>query len=112
MAVTDLTGQPYLDELRQDQLDGLINPIREAPNIYDYDLGPDPDVAPRPVAELEADADRRCAMVRATNIKQVAADPAALIHEATTTAHTTPVDRNWRLRAKRSRFRAGRRRAC
>lgn len=26
--VTELTGQPYLTELRQDQLDGLINPIR------------------------------------------------------------------------------------
>ncbi|MGC9539867.1 hypothetical protein [Streptomyces sp. UG1] len=23
--VTELTGQPYLEELRQDQLDGLIN---------------------------------------------------------------------------------------
>ncbi|MGW3654059.1 helix-turn-helix domain-containing protein [Streptomyces sp. NPDC000878] len=97
VAVTDLTGQPYLDELRQDQLDGLINPIREALNIYD--LGPDPDVTPRAVAELEADADRLCAMVRATNIKQVAAELPALIHEATTTAHTTPVDRNWQLLA-------------
>ncbi|NEC86646.1 helix-turn-helix domain-containing protein [Streptomyces sp. SID12501] len=97
VAVTDLTGQPYLDELRQDQLDGLINPIREALNIYD--LGPDLDVTPRPVAELEADADRLCAMVRATNIKQVAADLPTLIHEATTTAHTNPVDRNWQLLA-------------
>ncbi|MEU8785864.1 helix-turn-helix transcriptional regulator [Streptomyces sp. NPDC048637] len=26
--VTELTGQPYLEELRQDQLDGLINPLR------------------------------------------------------------------------------------
>ncbi|MBB5936200.1 transcriptional regulator with XRE-family HTH domain [Streptomyces zagrosensis] len=42
--VTRLTGQPYLEELRQDQLDGWIQPIREALNIYD--LGPDPDVAP------------------------------------------------------------------
>lgn len=95
--VTELTGQPYLDELRQDQLDGLINPIREALNIYD--LGPDPDVSPRSVEELEAHAEKLCAMVRATNIKQVAADLPGLIHEATTTAHTTPVDRHWRLLA-------------
>lgn len=95
--VTELTGQPYLDELRQDQLDGLINPIREALNIYD--LGPDPDVSPRPVEELEAHAEKLCAMVRATNIKQVAADLPGLIHEATTTAHTAPVDRHWRLLA-------------
>lgn len=95
--VTDLTGQPYLEELRQDQLDGLINPIREALNIYD--LGPDPDVTPRPVEELEAHAETLCAMVRATNIKQVAAELPGLIHEATTTAHTTPTDRNWQLLA-------------
>ncbi|MFM9446739.1 helix-turn-helix domain-containing protein [Streptomyces acidiscabies] len=95
--VTELTGQPYLEELRQDQLDGLINPIREALNIYD--LGPDPDVAPRPIEELEEDAERLCALVRVTNIKQVAAELPGLVHEATTTAHTNPVDRNWRLLA-------------
>ncbi|OIJ90496.1 helix-turn-helix domain-containing protein [Streptomyces monashensis] len=95
--VTELTGQPYLEELRQDQLDGLINPIREALNIYD--LGPDPDVVPRPIEELEAHAEKLCAMVRATNIKQVAVDLPGLIHEATTTAHTNPVDRSWQLLA-------------
>jgi transcriptional regulator with XRE-family HTH domain len=97
LPVTELTGQPYLEELRQDQLDGLINPIREALNIYD--LGPDPDVSLRPVEELEAHAEKLCAMVRATNIKQVAADLPGLIHEATTTAHTDPVDRHWQLLA-------------
>lgn len=95
--VTDLTGQPYLDELRQDQLDGLINPIREALNIYD--LGPDPDVAPRPLGDLEADAEELCALVRATNIKQVAAALPSLITEATTTAHTNQSDRAWQLLA-------------
>ncbi|MFE6741192.1 helix-turn-helix domain-containing protein [Streptomyces tubercidicus] len=95
--VTELTGQPYLEELRQDQLDGLINPIREALNIYD--LGPDPDVSPRTPEELATHADRLCAMVRATNIKQVAAELPGLIHEATTTAHLTPTGRNWRLLA-------------
>jgi transcriptional regulator with XRE-family HTH domain len=95
--VAELHGQPYLEELRQDQLDGLINPIREALNIYD--LGPDPDVTPRPVEELEAHAEKLCAMIRATNIRQVAADLPGLIHEATTAAHTGPVDRNWQLLA-------------
>lgn len=95
--VAELTGQPYLEELRQDQLDGLINPIREALNIYD--LGPDPDVSPRTAEELAAHADRLCAMVRATNIKHVAAELPGLIHEATTTAHLHPTDGNWRLLA-------------
>ncbi|MEV6791230.1 helix-turn-helix domain-containing protein [Streptomyces sp. NPDC051320] len=95
--VTELTGQPYLEELRQDQLDGLINPIREALNVYD--LGPDPDVAPRSLEDLEADAENLCALVRATNIKQVAAALPSLIHEATTAAHTSGSDRAWRVLA-------------
>lgn len=95
--VAELNGQPYLEELRQDQLDGLINPIREALNIYDLDA--DPEVQSRPVEELEAHADRLCAMVRATNIKQVAVDLPSLIHEATKTAYTQPGDRQWRLLA-------------
>ncbi|MBQ1097366.1 helix-turn-helix transcriptional regulator [Streptomyces sp. b94] len=97
VSVAELNGQPYLDELRQDQLDGLINPIREALNIYD--LGPDLDVSPRSLDELQADADELCAQVRATNIKQVAAELPGLIHEATTAAHTEATDRSWQLLA-------------
>ncbi|GAA0473554.1 helix-turn-helix domain-containing protein [Streptomyces stramineus] len=95
--VTELTGQPYLEELRKDQFDGLIEPIREALNIYD--LGPDPDLIPRPTEELEAHADTLCAMVRATNIKLAAADLPGLISEATTAAHLAQGTRNWRLLA-------------
>lgn len=97
VSVAELTGQPYIEELRTDQLDGLINPIREALNVYD--LGADPGVTPRSVDALEQQSERLCAMVRATNIKQVAADLPALIHEATTAAHMGPSDRNWRLLA-------------
>ncbi|MEV6672298.1 helix-turn-helix transcriptional regulator [Streptomyces sp. NPDC051162] len=95
--VTELIGQPYLEELRQDQFDGLIQPIREALNVYD--LGPDPDVSPRIVEELEAHADALCGLVRAANIKQVAVELPGLIHEATTGAHLSPSDRWWRLLA-------------
>ncbi|WP_037906879.1 helix-turn-helix domain-containing protein [Actinacidiphila yeochonensis] len=95
--VTELTGQPYLDELKLDQLDGLIQPIREALNVYD--LGPDPDVLPRSTEELEAQADELCAMIRATDIKKAAALLSSLIFEATTTAHTSPSARHWRLLA-------------
>ncbi|MEU5427994.1 helix-turn-helix transcriptional regulator [Streptomyces olivoreticuli] len=95
--VTELTGQPYLDELRQDQLDGLIQPIREALNVYD--LGPDPDVTPRPPEELAAHADRLCALVRATDIKRVAAELPGLIGEVTTAAHLSPGEQEWRLLA-------------
>jgi transcriptional regulator with XRE-family HTH domain len=95
--VTELTGQPYLEELRQDQLDGLLQPIREALNVYD--LGPDPDVVPRPTPELEAHAEELCALVRATDIKQVAAVLPGLIFEATTAAYVSPSERHWRLLA-------------
>ncbi|MFG2178889.1 helix-turn-helix domain-containing protein [Streptomyces abikoensis] len=97
VSVAELNGQPYFEELRQDQFDGLIQPIREALNVYD--LGPDPDITPRPVQELEAHADRLCALVRATHIKQAAAGLPGLIGEATTAAHTTGSERSWRLLA-------------
>lgn len=43
--VVTIQGQPYADELRADQLDVLIRPIREALDVYD--LGPDPDIQAR-----------------------------------------------------------------
>ncbi|MDT3399036.1 helix-turn-helix transcriptional regulator [Streptomyces sp. B1866] len=95
--VAELTGQPYLDELRKDQLDGLIQPIREALNVYD--IGPDPDVTPRGAEELEGDAEKLCSLIRATNLKQAAAELAGLISETTTAAHNDPSDRSWRLLA-------------
>jgi transcriptional regulator with XRE-family HTH domain len=95
--MTELTGQPYLEELRADHLDGLINPIREALNLYD--LGADDDVTPRPYDELAADAERMCALVRATNIKLVASELPSLICEATTAAHERGDTRSWQLLA-------------
>src|SRR4051794_2322765 len=44
-----LNGQPYVSELRQDHMDRLIAPLSEALDMYD--LGPDPDITPRPVDE-------------------------------------------------------------
>lgn len=94
---TELTGQPYLEELQQDQLDGLINPIRESLNVYD--LGPDPDVIPRDLAELAEQADNLCGLVRATNIKQAATELPGLICEATTVAHTANSTEAWQTLA-------------
>ncbi|TDC67778.1 helix-turn-helix domain-containing protein [Streptomyces hainanensis] len=93
--VTELTGQPYMDELRQDQLDGLIQPIREALDVYDY--GPDDDVMPRPLADLVEHAEGLCALVRRTSIRQAAAELPGLIYEATATAHATRSTPAWQL---------------
>lgn len=95
--VTELTGQPYLEELHADQLDGLINPVREALNVYD--LGADPDVTPRGLAELAEKAEELCLLVRATDIKQAAADLPSLICEATTVAHIEGTTQAWQTLA-------------
>lgn len=94
---TELTGQPYLEELQQDQLDGLIQPIREALDIYD--LGADPDVAPRPLDVLAAEAEELCRLVRKTSIKQAGAALPGLIEEVTTAAHAQPSRRAWQVLA-------------
>lgn len=91
--ITDLTGQPYLAELEADQLHELIQPIRESLDVYD--LGPDPDIQPRSLLDIAGDADRLCALVRATDLKQVASELPALITEATTAAAVQPSDRAW-----------------
>jgi transcriptional regulator with XRE-family HTH domain len=91
--VTDLTGQPYLAELQADQLDQLIHPIRESLDVYD--LGPDPEIQPRTHNILAQEADRLCALVRATDLKTVAAELPALITEATTAASLHPTDQAW-----------------
>ncbi|MCF6523784.1 helix-turn-helix domain-containing protein [Streptomyces sp. JJ36] len=95
--VTDLTGQPYVEELQADDLDKLIQPIRDALDVYD--LGPDPDVTPRPLEEVRQDAEAMCVAVRAGDLKKAAGGLPSLICEATTLAHTDGSDRAWRALA-------------
>ncbi|RBM22409.1 helix-turn-helix domain-containing protein [Streptomyces sp. PT12] len=52
--VTDLTGQPYFDALKKDQLEELVQPLRHA---VANPLLASPETAPRPLAELRADLD-------------------------------------------------------
>lgn len=91
--VSTVVGQPYVAELRADELDVLIRPIREALDVYD--LGSDPDVRPRTSTELWADAEELCADVRAGDIKKAASNVAGLIEEATTAAHTLGSTEGW-----------------
>jgi hypothetical protein len=55
----------------------------------------DPDIAPRPLDKLAAEADRMCALIRATDLRTAATDLPALILETTTAAHMAPSDRAW-----------------
>ncbi|MGW1989559.1 helix-turn-helix domain-containing protein [Embleya sp. NPDC001921] len=86
--VATLTSQPYLHELRQDRLDALINPIREALDLYD--IGADEDTVPRDLAALEAHSEKLCRLVRAGDLRTVGAELPALIAELTATVHDAP----------------------
>ncbi|MFD3353780.1 helix-turn-helix domain-containing protein [Streptomyces fradiae] len=95
--VTTVTGQPYVNELRADELDVLILPIREALDVYD--LGADPEITPRPWPLLRADAHELLLNVRAGEVKQVAVRVAGLIQEVTTAAHLSGSAEGWRTLA-------------
>lgn len=95
--VATVTGQPYTTELRADQLDILIRPIREALDVYD--LGADPDITPRAQQLLAADAEALLVAVRAGEIKQAAGQLPGLVQEATTAAHAAPGRDGWLLLA-------------
>ncbi|MEV0125752.1 helix-turn-helix transcriptional regulator [Streptomyces sp. NPDC050703] len=93
LEVATVIGQPYVDELRADELDILIRPIREALDVYD--LGADPDVRPRRLEDLKADAEGLLVSVRSGDIKQAASNVAGLIEEGTTAAHSLNSTEGW-----------------
>ncbi|MGW6405532.1 helix-turn-helix domain-containing protein [Streptomyces vinaceus] len=97
VSVDTITGQPYATELRADELDVLIRPIRQALDVYD--LGADPDITPRPHQLLTDDAEALLIAVRAGEIKQTASRLPGLIQEATTAAHAAPGHDRWLLLA-------------
>ena len=95
--VTILTGQPYVTELQRDRLAELVRPIREALDLYD--LGVNPDLRARTPAELIAAADRLCAEVRATHLRNAARALPGVIAELTHTAWATPSTELWQALA-------------
>lgn len=97
VSVDTITGQPYATELRADELDILIRPIRQALDVYD--LGCDPDITPRAHQLLIDDAEALLVAVRAGEIKRTASRLPALIQEATTAAHAVPGRDRWLLLA-------------
>lgn len=95
--VTVLTGQPYMTELQQDRLAELIRPIRESLDLYD--LGADPDLAPRPGSQLVEAADDLCLQVRATQLNKAATALPGIIAELTTAAWQNPSTQLWQALA-------------
>ncbi|WEB40753.1 helix-turn-helix domain-containing protein [Streptomyces yunnanensis] len=86
--ITVLNGQPYMSEMRQDRLDRMIAPLSEALDLYD--LGPDPEITPRPVAVLEAEVDALCAGACATEYKGIGSKLPGLLGELTTALSLLP----------------------
>lgn len=95
--VTTLTGQPYVTELQRDRLAELVRPIREALDLYD--LGANPDLRARPTAELIGEADRLCAEVRATHLRNAARALPGAIAELTHSAWASPSTELWQALA-------------
>ncbi|RDG34983.1 helix-turn-helix domain-containing protein [Streptomyces corynorhini] len=94
---TVLTGQPYVTELQQGRLAGLVLPIREALDLYD--LGADPSLTARPVSDLIATADELCQAVRATRLRRAAESLPWVIAELTHIAWSTPSTPVWQALA-------------
>jgi transcriptional regulator with XRE-family HTH domain len=97
--VTQLTGQPYLNELREAGLEELVEPLRLA--LDTYDLGPTGDVTPRPLPELEDDVEARCHEVMVNGlVGKVAAELPGLLDELAAHLDANRVDpRVWRALA-------------
>lgn len=95
--VTVLTGQPYVTELQQDRLAGLVRPIREALDLYD--LGADDALPDQPAAQLVASAEQLCAQVRATRLRNAARLLPAAIADLTTAAWRAQSTELWRALA-------------
>lgn len=87
--VAVLTGQPFTSELRKDRMDGLVAPLATAFDLYD--LGPDPDVTPRPHDELSAGAEELCRLAFDTaDYDSLGRALPGLIGEFTTALYTAP----------------------
>ncbi|RKN46843.1 helix-turn-helix domain-containing protein [Streptomyces hoynatensis] len=80
--VSVLYGQPYVSQLRQDEIDSLITPLTEALDLYDVD--PDPDIRPRPVHELHIASGELVRLFRATDYRRVGERLPGLLGELTT----------------------------
>ncbi|WP_335940861.1 helix-turn-helix domain-containing protein [Streptomyces sp. PTD5-9] len=96
--VTTLTGQPpHTTEPQRGRLAALVRPIREALDVYD--LGADETLPRVPARALHAAADRLCADVRATRLRDAARRLPGTIAQLTTEVWRAPTTRLWQALA-------------
>ncbi|MCE7081130.1 helix-turn-helix domain-containing protein [Streptomyces sp. ST2-7A] len=87
---TDLTGQPYYDQLKADQLEELIQPLRQA--IANPMLPPE-EGDPRALAAIRADVARLDAWRLRGEYMVIAAEAPALVDELLLAADRAPAGR-------------------
>ncbi|AEW97418.1 MULTISPECIES: helix-turn-helix domain-containing protein [Streptomycetaceae] len=87
VTTSDLLGQPYVEELRRDRMDDLVQPIRIGMENWDVPL--DWDTPPRPVPLIRADIQRALDQRREADYVPMARDLPALIDETVHAVHTT-----------------------
>ncbi|MBB0244773.1 helix-turn-helix domain-containing protein [Streptomyces alkaliphilus] len=78
VSVTDLTGQPYMDALKADELEILVQPLRQA---IANPLLPGEDIEPREPASIRADIARLDATRLRGEYMAIGAEAPALIDE-------------------------------
>jgi len=93
--ITQLTGQPFLEELRAARVDQLIEPLRVV--LDSWDLKPSEDLRPRPIAVIEPEAIRLCdeAMCQG-RVAAVAAELPCLLDELGALVSEDGDDLSWR----------------
>jgi transcriptional regulator with XRE-family HTH domain len=96
--VADLTGQPFMDELRQERVDRLIEPLRLA--LDRFDLPPPEDVEPRSTAEVDRATTDLCdRAIRDGLVAKAAAELPGLLDELAVIIAATDDQRAWRALA-------------
>jgi transcriptional regulator with XRE-family HTH domain len=83
----DILGQPYAEELRDDRMDALLQPIRIG--MENWDVPHDWETRPRPVPLIRADIDGVLLLRRQANLMDMAQLLPALIDESVHAAHTS-----------------------
>ncbi|RKN61845.1 XRE family transcriptional regulator [Streptomyces klenkii] len=98
--VTALTGHP-VHHLRPDHVAALVQPIREALDLYD--LPTDCFMPASTTPDLAAAADALCRDVRAARLQQAAAALPSLLTELTVICRERPTTESWRALASACR---------
>lgn len=90
VSTSDLLGQPFADELRRDQMDALVQPIREG--IENWDIPLNSETKPRPVALIRTDVQKALVQRRQAEYTNMVRDLPWLIEECTQAVHSSSAE--------------------